>query len=157
MLYPVVKREALTKCGFVLDINQHYKEDTVDHVILDKLLMSEARWLPAGKGGKLLGFDPETEIRVGLRLALNENNQVLDSDIFNRSLVCRDGKDTLAMLTTNALEAAVEYSSGSHAYTINGMYARGWTVVGEPDSSDVYISRNFVADAQINRRVNLGN
>lgn len=143
MLYPVVNREEFLACGISLDHHGHIPEDSTEAYLVEKILLNKAVWLPKGKTGQLIGYDPETQIQIGCRLVLSVNSRADAKDVFWVNLEGGENS-TLHELNQSGIENAVNHSAHTHMYTILHQTQNGWCIESDSDEKPVALCSNFV-------------
>lgn len=116
-------------------------ENSIDAKVIENIIKRDARWLSMNKAGKLVGFDPETEVKICLRLALNAGNGVNPEHTWNVPLE-GDVDKTPYEWYTLTLDTAVEQSASYFTYTVTGMLYNGWVLSIE--DGETKISRNII-------------
>ncbi|QBJ02822.1 hypothetical protein MZD04_gp296 [Pseudomonas phage Psa21] len=153
MLHPVISREHFAKLNLPIDNFTYFPENTVDAVLVEKLLLREARWLSRNKAGVLVGYNPEEDIQIGIRLALNQDQKVLDSDIFWTNLTGKGKDDHLDILFSDAMTDIINITRATHSYHMHSTAPRGWAACFGPNGEVEAIGRNYVIGAtNIERR-----
>lgn len=152
MQYPVIALEHLQAVGIELGENIWYPESSTAAYLIQKIIDTHAVLLTKDKTGQLAGYDPETQIQIGHRLNLNENNAVDRDNMFWANVYVSD-KPTPHEMYETGLEMVTNLSTNTHTYQVEKYVPRGWAMGYNEDGKVVALCRNTVAVVQgIHRR-----
>lgn len=147
MQYPVVALEDLNAVGITLGENVWYPETSTEAYLIQKIIETRSVLLTKDKTGQLAGYDPETQIQIGHRLILNENNAVTPDNMFWTNVYVSD-KPTEHEMYETGLELVTSLSTNTHSYQVERYVPRGWSMGYNEDGKVVALCRNTIAVAQ---------
>lgn len=153
MQYLVIARDKLKEIGLSDVVGSLYREDGMDAHILEKMLTVHGRRLTKDRKGVLVGFDPEQDLKVGVRLALSQDDEVVEKDTFIAPMAIED-EDTVSMAVAVGMDACIDLTRACRSYFLEQVFARGWVVWTDVVSNEPFLVRNHIATVKNLQRHN---
>lgn len=126
MPYLVIPKSVLAELDVTPKENDYIFQDTHSQEMLDRVVMEKGRWLNYGRHtGELVNFDPDVDIQVGMRLALNCDGKVNPLDVFYTELIGLPSS-TFAEVFNHTFDNITKLATESHEYTAAPLQRRGW-------------------------------
>lgn len=143
MKQPVLAIADLAEVGIELRENMYIHSQSADEHIITRLLKHKAVWLDRGPKGELIGYDPETQIQLGVRLVLNNGEAIKDEHVSWGNLRGLPEHEMPELVTTS-LETLIATISHSWSFVVQSMHERGWAMGVDDDGKPVALCQNNV-------------
>lgn len=153
MQYLVIARDKLKEIGLSDVIGSLYREAGMDAHILEKMLATHGRRLTKDRKGVLVGFDPEHDLKVGVRLGLAQDGEVAEADTFIAPMMIEDD-DTIPKAVDVGVDACIDLTRTNRSYYLEQIYPRGWVVWTDHITEEPYLVRNHIANVKNLQRHN---
>lgn len=153
MQYLVIARDKLKEIGLSDVVGSLYREGGMDAHILEQMLTAQGRRLTKDRKGVLVGFDPVLDLKVGIRLGLSQDDEVVEKDTFIAPMQIED-EDTLTYAIEVGLDACVDLTRSCRSYFLEQMFPRGWVVWNDHVTNEPFLVRNHIASVKNLQRHN---